>query len=118
MPAPTESATRQMPQPISGDGPAGSTADVACREVLPEWPLAGAVDEPAELELVAEGRGAAGFDGACVPVPLPAAGTAVPGWASAAGSAPVLPRAGWPGACPVAGRAGAEPPVAALWSRI
>ena len=55
MPAPTETATRQMPQPISGDGPAGSTADVACREVLPEWPLAGAVVEPAALDPAGEG---------------------------------------------------------------
>ena len=42
-------------------------------------------------------------------LPLPGAGTAVPGWGSAAWSAPPLPGAGWPEACPLAGRAGADP---------
>lgn len=104
-PAPTDSATRQMPQPISGDGPAGSTADVACSDVLPEWPVAvaGAVFEPAAFEPVEEGRGVAVFDAdAGVPAPLPAC-PVVPDPVPAAGTAPLpaLPPAdGWPGTCP------------------
>ncbi|GAA2141199.1 hypothetical protein GCM10009825_29440 [Arthrobacter humicola] len=117
-PAPTDSATRPMPQPISGDGPAGSTADVACSDVLPEWPaaVAGAVFEPAAFEPVEEGRGVAVFDaGAGVPAPLPAC-PAVPGPVPAAGTAalPALPPAdGWPGTDPVMGTDPAAAPSAA-----
>ncbi|BCW72139.1 hypothetical protein NicSoilB8_31830 [Arthrobacter sp. NicSoilB8] len=89
---------------MSGDGPAGSTSDVACRDVLPEWPLAaaGAVAEPALFEPAKEGRAVAEFDGdACVPVPLPAG--ADPDWGPAA-----VPAAGAdPAAAPASGAPGA-----------
>jgi hypothetical protein len=104
-----------MPQPTSADGPAGFTTDVASREELPEWPLAGAVVAPpvfdsAVFEPVGEGRDVAGCEAdVSVPVPLPTAGTAAPG--SAAWSALPLPGAGWPGASAV-GVDPAAPPAA------
>jgi hypothetical protein len=104
-PAPTDSATRQTPQPISGDGPAGSTADVACSDVLPAWPgpVAGAVFEPAAFEPVEEDRGVALFDaGDGVPAPLPAC-PAVPDPVPAAGTAPLPAADGWPGTWPATG---------------
>ena len=92
---------------MSGEGPAGSTDDVACRDVLPEWPLAGAVVGTALFDPAKVGCAVADFDGdACVPASLPAG--ADPDRDPAAVPAP-LSAAGWPGVLPVAGRAGVDP---------
>ncbi|SFT38408.1 hypothetical protein SAMN04487915_101139 [Arthrobacter sp. ov118] len=99
-PAPADSATRPMPQPISGDIPSGSTSE-ACSDVLPEWPLTAAVLVEPPGEEVAAPDGDAG-----APVP---AGAASPDCGSTAGLAPPVPD--WPGAPPVPGadEAGAVP---------
>lgn len=92
---------------MSGDGPAGSTSDVACRDVAPEWGLfEAALVEPEEGCIVA------GFDGEdCAPAspePLPKAGAAAPDPVTVA----LLPASAWPGVCPLPGADPADPSVA------